>query len=143
MTELRYRVPSLAVVVDTSAILGYTVRRRGVVDLLHSLDGDRFVLPILCLGRAMRLAPTYAPGPRILDPQRIADHPWCVQLPVPAERAELVTGAAVYWDGRADLAAAYVLADHLRCSLATYEPDSYLLDGKLPEWVLPLEDGWR
>lgn len=141
MSGLSYRVPSFAVVLDTSAVLGYAARRLGVVDLVHSLDGDRFVVPITCMVRATRIAPSYAPGPRMLDVQRIADHPWCVLAPDPIDVGDAMATGLGYWD-RLDQAAAYVIAMHLGVLVATYEPDSYLVDGKLPERVLPLEDGW-
>jgi len=51
-------------VLDTSALLGYAASRPGVIELIECLDGDLFAVPLRCMARAIRLAPSSAAARR-------------------------------------------------------------------------------
>jgi hypothetical protein len=109
--------------------------------LIECLDGDLFAVPLHCMARAIRLAPSAAPA-AVLNVQRIADHPACLLVPEPSVMADLHADYASFYE-REDLAAAMVLAIHLGCALGTYEPDSYVVGGYLLDLVIAIEDGWK
>ncbi|HET8684695.1 MAG TPA: hypothetical protein VFM54_22915, partial [Micromonosporaceae bacterium] len=88
-----------------------------------------------------RLAPSAVPGVD-RNVQRIADHPACLLVPEPSRVADLHADYAAFYE-REDLAAAMVLAIHLRCALGTYEAGSYVVGGQLLELVIAIEDGWK
>ncbi len=76
MTGLLGGLGDVRLTLDTSAVLGYAAGRPGVIELIECLDGDLFAVPLRCMARAIRLAPSAAPA-AVLNVQRIADHPAC------------------------------------------------------------------
>jgi hypothetical protein len=128
-------------VLDTSALLGYASNRPGIVELIECLDGDLFAVPLRCVARAIRLAPSAAPA-AVRNVQRIADHPACQLVPEPSAMADLHADYASFYE-REDLAAAMVLAIHLGCALGTYEAASYAVGGQVLNLVIGIKDGWK
>ena len=86
-----------------------------------------------CLLEAVRRDPR-------VDLHEVLHHPRiAVIMPDPADE-DLLLDWTLYCDGREDCAAAAV-ASYRRgwCCVLTAEPDRYLIGGRRPNWVIPID----
>jgi hypothetical protein len=128
----------ISLVLDTTAVLAYAAGSMHVHEpliLAAEAETDAAV-PLPCLLEAVRRDP----GADVYG----VTHNRLIQVVQPAwEDVELVRDWTLYYDGREDLAAAAVISyRHDYCPVLTAEPDAYLLAGKRPRWIIPIDGTW-
>lgn len=125
----------VTLLLDTSAVLAYAAGSMHVHEpvLVATENSEGVGVPVTCLIEAGRRDPHADLNSLLLHPQIV------VIAPDPTD-ADLLLDWTLYYNGRADCAAAAV-ASYRRatCLVLTAEPQVYAIGGRVPAWVIPID----
>ncbi len=128
----------VTLVLDTTAVLAFAAGSMHVHEpiLIATESGEDFAVPVVCLLEAVRRDAS-------VDLHELMNHHQLQVVRLSPADEVLLQDYTIYYDGREDLAAAAVLSiRNDLCTVLTGEPDAYLVGGKRPYWVTPIDGTW-
>jgi hypothetical protein len=125
----------ISLILDTSAVLAFAAGSMHVHEpvIVAGEAGEHVGVPVICMLEAVRHDPR-------VDLREMLHHPRITVItPDPADE-NLLLDWTLYYDGREDCAAVAVASyQRGRCCVLTAEPDRYLIGGRRPDWVIPID----